>query len=95
MNISLFKRAWQDTIDDFGVNLRTFWRSVAVPLGFIFLLYLWHDDNKAIDEAINIGLYIVAFIVVAIVPTYLWNLWLAPYRLMQERLEMAITGIRL
>ena len=62
---------------------------MAVPVVFIFLLFLWYDGKIAMNEAINIILYIVAFIVTAIVPTYLWNLWLAPYRSMEERLEEA------
>ena len=95
MNISLFKRAWRDTIHDLGFNLGTFWRSLAVPSVFVFLLFIWYDGNKAVGEAIEVGLYVVAFIVTAIVPTFLWNLWLAPYRLMEESIGNAIAGDRI
>ena len=41
-------------------------------------------------EATEIVIYAVVFVVVAILPTFLWNLWLAPYKLMGERLDQAI-----
>ena len=41
-------------------------------------------------EASDIVLYIAAFFGVAFIPVFLWNLWLAPYRIMGERLERAV-----
>ena len=38
-------------------------------------------------EASDIVFYIVAFFGVAFVPLFLWNLWLAPYRLLSERIK--------
>ena len=38
----------------------------------------------------GVFLYGAAFLGVAVIPVFLWNLWLAPYRLMGERLDEAI-----
>ena len=38
-------------------------------------------------EAIDIALYIAAFLGAAIVPIFLWHLWLAPYKLLEEQID--------
>ena len=43
-------------------------------------------------EASDIALYIIAFIGAAFIPCLLWHLWLAPYRILNEKLEELGTG---
>ncbi len=42
------------------------------------------------NEATDIVLYVLAFGGAAVIPLFLWNLWLAPYRMMRERLDEVI-----
>ena len=38
-------------------------------------------------EASDIVLYTLAFAGVAFLPIFLWHLWLAPYKILNERLD--------
>ena len=61
------------------------------------LLYLLRGRGEAMNEALEIALYVVAFFLAAIVPTFLWNLWLAPYKIMGENinsLSQEVTALR-
>ena len=65
-----------------------------MPAGFIALHIYIGKEEKAISEVMDIVMYGVAFLCLAIIPTFLWNLWLAPYRLIEKRLENEINAIR-
>ena len=49
-------------------------------------------EEKAVTEASDIVLYITAFIGAAFIPCFLWHLWLAPYRILNEKLEEISAG---
>ena len=68
-------------------------RGLLATAGTIFLFTLIGKE-KAISEMIDYFIYAAAFISFAIVPTFLWYLWLAPYRLMEKHLENELNAIR-
>ena len=90
--MEILKKAWNDTIARFSLSLGTAVQSVLVPAAFVVCIHLLRGEDAAMTEAADILLYIAAFFGVAVIPAFLWNLWLAPYRLMRERLEKAIVG---
>ncbi len=47
------------------------------------------------SQSADFALYAAAFAGAAIIPILVWNLWLAPYRLMRERLDKAIADGKL
>ncbi len=93
--MEILKRALADTSARFSLSLGTAVQSVLVPTAFVVCMHLFRGKDAAMTEAADIILYIAAFIGVAVIPVFLWNLWLAPYKLMGERLDKAIeeTGV--
>ena len=89
----IFKQAFMDTWDSFGLSIGTVLRGLFATAGTIFLFTLIGKE-KAISEMMDYIIYAVAFISFAIIPTFLWNLWLAPYRLMEKHLENELNAIR-
>ena len=81
----IFSKAWQDT-EPF---LKLGWKlsvlvcpsAVSVPLGF-----LAQRDNESMTGLGVIVVYGLGSFVVAMVLLLLWNLWLAPHRLIEERM---------
>ena len=83
-------RAWRDTRNHFKLSWGVATQSIAVGAVFVALLLYFRGESVALTEAGDIILYIAAFLGANIAPVLLWNLWLAPYRLMGERLDTAI-----
>lgn len=90
----ILKQAFMDTWNSIGWSCGAIFRGIAVPVGVIGLWRYFGNDEKAISEMMDIVMYGVVFLCLAIVPTSLWNLWLSPYRLMEKRLENEINAIR-
>ena len=86
-DVSVFKRAWRDTLAAFSLSLGTVVRSLLGAMAFFLLLFWGRGEERALDEITDYFLYLVAIAGGAFLPTFLWNLWLAPYRIMQERLD--------
>ena len=85
-----FRRAIADTRRSFDLTIATIVRSVVVPVAAVLLMAAVRGFEHAVNEAADIVLYVLAAGGAAVIPVFLWNLWLAPYRLMHERLDKAI-----
>ena len=85
-----FKRAWKDTLVSLGVSdfsLIRVLRTILVSGVFVGLMWVARGSPEAMTEASDIGLYLLAFIVAAFLPAFVWNLWLAPYNLLKEEID--------
>ena len=87
--ISLSKHLW---IHGIVLDGRVVPSSGELLYQWVLLAYGDISDEKAISEMMDIVMYGVVFLCLAIVPTSLWNLWLS--RLMEKRLENEINAIR-
>ena len=79
--------AWRETKGSYGLTWGTVFRtvsSVASGLGLVWAVFGWPE---AMNEGALYVLYGLAAIGAGFVPLFLWNLWLAPYNIMSERLE--------
>ena len=86
---NILKRAWTDTLSGLGLSHFSLLRIIiwlAVSITFVILISWWRGRLEAMKEASDIALYVVAFFGVAFA-LFLWNLWLARYRLLSERIE--------
>ena len=90
----VLEQAYTDTRNSFEWSYSTILVGIIVPVGVICLWVYFGKDEKAISEIMDFVIYGVVFLCLAIVPTFLWNLWLAPYRLMERRLDKEINAIR-
>ena len=87
------KIAFRKTKSAFWFNWGVLISLIIVPAVFVMLIYFWRGEHDATNEAINNMLYIVAYILVVLVAislTFLHYLWLAPFIVMNERLDNAI-----
>ena len=84
---NILRRARADTLAAFGFRWSTLWRTIPVAVVVVLLLYFLRGGGEAMNEAMEIALYVVAFFLAAIVPTFLWNLWLAPYKILGENIS--------
>ena len=84
------RRAFADTRKSFGITWPSLARSILVPAAAVLLILYIRGFEDALNEAVDIALYVLAFCGAAVIPVFLWNLWLAPYRMMHERLDAAI-----
>ena len=89
-SISILKRAWADTLIALGLSDFSPIRlllSAIVSAAAVGLIWGLRGGAEAMTEASDIVLYGLAFFGVAFLPLFLWHLWLAPYRVMNERLN--------
>lgn len=80
-------RAWQDTIRSYGITWGTAIRWLVVPAAAVGLIYVFFGMPEAVSEALTILLYCLAAVVAGFLPLFLWNLWLAPYKSLHDRLD--------
>lgn len=81
----LVKQAWSDTRAEIGLSWGTAIRTFAAFVGTI-LLYYWFKSEADVMSVWEGGLYsFLIFIALVFLPCFLWNLWLAPYRILAER----------
>ena len=83
----LLKRAWQETAKSYGLTWGAGIRSLLVPLATFFLLYTVLGGPKAVSDGWTLGLSGLAAVCAGFLPLFLWNLWLAPYKILNERLD--------
>ena len=83
----LLKRAWQETAKSYGLTLETGIRWILVPLATFILLYTVLGGAKAVSDGWTLGLSGLAAVCAGFLPLFLWNLWLAPYKILNERLD--------
>ncbi len=90
MKQRLFANAWQTTKNSIGLNWVTVLRtsfSVLLGVGLVWAFLGWPE---AMNELILIALYTSATAVIVLADfliVFLWNLWLAPYRILNERID--------
>ena len=70
-----------------GLTLETGIRWIVVPLATFFLLYTVLGGPKAVSDGWTLGLSGLAAVCAGFLPLFLWNLWLAPYKILDERLN--------
>ena len=89
----VFRRAWGDTWSLIASHWRrsVFWFSL-LPLGFL-LGFLVLEEEKVKDEAVILILFTIGPFVAAAIVVFLWNLWLAPYKLMGDKLDEVASHI--
>ena len=98
--MDVLRLAWCNTIRSFGG-----WRSISgkvilFAFGFGFL-FLARGEEKFVNEFVNWVFLFLAPAVAVLVLTFLWNLWLAPYRMIKriyradiERINSTLQDIR-
>ncbi len=82
----IIARAWKDTAESYGLTLGTGFRSLVVPITMFVLFYHVLGAPEAVSEGVKIALSLVAAGAAGFLPLFLWNLWLAPYKILNERL---------
>ena len=86
----VLKRALKETLLAVSASPRSILVSIVSIIGFFFLMWWIRGEQKAMDEIIDYAIAVAAAVGFVIVPVFLWNLWLTPYRMMEERLDAAI-----
>ena len=82
----LVRRAFQDTRAELGLSWGMAIRSVAALVGTILVYYMFKSEVDVVSVWEG-GFYSLLVFMLVFLPHFLWNLWLAPYRLLQERLD--------
>lgn len=83
-------RAWRNACKCFGLNLLTVILIICDGVFGFAAMYWVVGKQEAMQE---LAVFIVAFLVgggVIFIAVFLWNLWLAPFQEMEERLEDAL-----
>ena len=87
----LIVRAWRDTLVSRGISAFSPLRLVVPWLlasgAVVVAMWLIRGPSEAMTEAVDIAIYVFAGGGVVFVATFLWHLWLAPYRVLNERLD--------
>ncbi len=84
--MQVLRRAFWDTIAPFGPSLPKIFLMVGGYLVSSFLLFWWFENDKAIEELTANSIGVIA-LVIPFAFMFLFNLWLAPYRIMADRLD--------
>ena len=87
---AIVKRAWAGTLVGLGISNFSPFRMLlwlAVSAVFVTFIWIWRGESAAMTEASDIVLYTLAFAGVAFLPIFLWHLWLAPHKILNERLD--------
>ena len=83
----VLRRAWGDTWKLFSGNWkRKFLWGLIVSLGFSLAFFVL-EKEKLMDEFKILALFTVVPFGVVFLGVFLWNLWLAPYRIVNEKLD--------
>ena len=83
---NILQRAWRDTRKSVGLKWRTLVHYIVIP--GLAVLFLWFVVGKkqATDEIFVVLCYILIATLLFLL-SFLWNLWLAPYKILNERLD--------
>lgn len=92
---NLFIRAFRDTTKSYGLTLGTGIRSALVPLATFFLVHQVMGGKEAMSEGMILALSALAAVGAGFLPLFLWNLWLAPYKILKEEIDKKDGGITL
>ena len=84
-------RAFKDTLSQQGISAlsvpRLFLYWFAGSVAVVVVMGLYRGWTAAMTEAEDILIYVLAGGGVVFAFTFLWNLWLAPYKILNERLD--------
>ena len=83
----IIARAWKDTARSYGITWGAAIRVVIAPAATLYLGYTVLGETRAMSDAWTFVLNGAAFLLVGFLPLFLWNLWLAPYKILNERLD--------
>ena len=86
---TLLDRALRDTWAGLGLSWGGSAKWGVASVAFIGFSYLALGQEDAMNEATLVGLSVGALICPAVL-LFIWNLWLAPYRVMNDRLKDAL-----
>lgn len=85
-------RAWQETVRSYRLTWGTAARSLLGSAAAVGLIYQVLGESAAMTEAWVILLTLLAVAGACFLPAFLWNLWLAPYKIVHDRLDDAMIG---
>lgn len=88
----VLQRAWEETKRFYGLSWGMALRTMPPVLVGFGLVWLVLGQSEAKNEATFYVLYLLAVICAGFVPLFLWNLWLAPYQIVKERLDELATA---
>ena len=88
---SIFKCALKDTYAEFSLTVNSMVNNFLVFVFSMLLFWFSHGQDKAIAEFIDASL-ILGAILLSLILIFLKNLWLAPYRIMEDRLSAIENG---
>ena len=89
---SPLNRAFQDTKRSYGISVWKVIRKLVISASTVGFLYLILGGDAAMSEMWVIVAAFGAALAASFLPEFFWNLWLAPHRIIYERLdEMAGT----
>ena len=84
-------RAFKDTLSQQGISALSVPRLLlcwfAGSVAVVVVMGLYRGWTAAMTEAEDILIYVLAGCGVVFAFTFLWNLWLAPYKILNERLD--------
>ena len=81
--LDVFRRAWRDTKQSIGLKWQSLVHYLVIPGLTVLLLWFLLGKEQAMDEIWIVGCYLAtAFLL--FVFSILWNLWLAPYRMLKD-----------
>ena len=83
----IFYRATSDTLAVFGRGWKTIFLAFVLLIFGSFLGFRFLGHERAMDELRILALYTFGPIGMVVPVVFLWNLWLAPYRLLKKRVE--------
>ena len=89
------KHAGRSTLKSLGHTRGTLTCAVLSAIGFVGLIWLFLGWPEAVSEFALVALSFMAFAGMVFLPLFLWHLWLAPTRILEEKLETKLKKIEM
>ena len=83
---NILQRAWRDTRKSVGLKWRTLVHYIVIPALAVLSLWFVVGKKQAMDEIFVVLCYILIATLLFLL-SFLYNLWLAPYKILNERLD--------
>ena len=90
--MEVIQRAFWDALSFFGISAEKI-ASTGILWGVTFLLLFWELDRGRAVEEVSLMVLAGKAVLVSIGLVFLWNLWLAPYRLAKEHFDRTVEDI--
>ena len=91
--MEVIRRAYRDTLAFFGLSFGRGGITVLMYGTTFSLLYWWLGKDKAMEE-LSIIVFGLASGLIVFTLIFLWNLWLAPYRITSDKFDDALSALR-